>query len=1698
MADGTINIDVLLHKERFLPDYESIKKLLVSLGEGTGDKMDEDFSSNADGMTKKAQSAHSKIKDELSKAIEQVLKADTSDFDEKMSRADRKKRKFKNPIKQKFEANFNEFNRGIKHATEEVDSFKRHTSSIKGVLAGTFAGNLITNGFYALINGLKAATKAGMEFDKEQDTMKTVWTALTTEAPKDGKALIDYINNVSQHSIYAADTINEMAQSFYHVHSSVKETKDWTKSFVALGSTLHLSNEKLAETGEQFAKIVAGGKTSAEDMAVMIQRFPMFGEALQKSTGKSMEQLYALSAKGKLTASEFTDAISYLGKKYKSGTAEALTSFQGMTMYMQSRWQVLTGKIMGSSFNLTKGAAKDLRDLLSDDMMTKYAKLVSNAISTVTEGVANVVHYIDDHKDSIIDIFGSIGQIAGLVGKGAWDEITGLFKSIPGVHSGGIEGVAEGLKEIAKHREAVEGVGKALVTYFVAKKIYGTAKTIWDIYKGIKGIASIPVNGIKKVMDAVLSSSAASFSVKDAGALTRGERFGTTAGKSGILSGMVSKLMPKNLAPKMLEFGKGVGGKLVAGLGVALSAFDLFKAFNTKDKSKKAESAGKGIGGLLGAGIGFALGGPAGMAIGNIIGSLAGGWAVKATKKFSSGWNAWAKGYKPHGIIATVAFDTHEALFKLNNFTAKVEKKHPKIAPVIRIADGTIKALWHAIEFPMKSFTTAFGLAGTEASDLFSGRFDKMWPDFVKTSKSFLGSVVDDAKNVWDTITGNRHTESKPKSKGGKGSSKGKTSTEEAIEDVATVHVSKKDIANVKAMIPVMKDYEDALGNLKSFLKKHDPTTDLKAMNKRLKGSVDGWDKLSKPIKKIGSAFKSLNSFAKEMKSDPFSKLNKDLPKLDKTLKNNKIGSSLKKLKSDLKKNDPSKELKKISKEIKGDAKDWNKLSKPIATLAKSFKTLAKSMKSIEKDKGLSKLNKDLDNLEKTAKKTKFGTEIKKQIDVANKAVGNTGFIKVFHTMTNSIVSDLKRFKSNFKRDWENLWKEAASDEKKNNNKIEDDYSDSTKKLLKLEDSFSNSFKKTFKSLGNSLRSIWKSVWKDISDLSNSGMHKTAGYINIGIQGIDYVLGKFGGSPATIAPIKFASGTGLLENGRLTRGTLAMLNDGNDSPETGNVERVIKADGRSYEPAGNNVMHYLEAGDAVLNASENKMFKMSGLTHFAEGTGIFNSALFKGVNGGYQQLIELAERLSSNVNKSFSALFTDEPKIKGNVPKAFESIFKKQTDKQGQKWWATVWDVINQAIGGASGDATGLLKAVEKYGTGKPYVWGATGPNSFDCSGLVMYALKQAFGISYPHFSGSQIAKTQHISASEAKPGDLLGNDEHIGVYMGNGYYWSAMSPSSHPNIGKSPVSTFPGTPIWGRVRGLKVEDDKKKDTKADKGLTGLVKKELGSGVFDFIKKHLAPLVEDDSGVGTASGGTVTSDLIKRAAQIAGVSVSASDMKHIQNVVQHESGGNSKVVNNWDSNAKAGHPSKGILQFIDSTFRHYAMPGHGNILSALDQLVAMFNDTTWRSDLTLGGWGPTGAVRHANGGWGQWGKLNIFNEVPGEPEVAINPSRDSADSLIMETIAERLQKSPNGKLARALSTINHVSEQAHQFAGKAIANVQNSANNNNGAMAATDGGNIKIVTNLDGKTIADATYPINQARQARQINLETKKKGGFH
>lgn len=82
---------------------------------------------------------------------------------------------------------------------------------------------------------------------------------------------------------------------------------------------------------------------------------------------------------------------------------------------------------------------------------------------------------------------------------------------------------------------------------------------------------------------------------------------------------------------------------------------------------------------------------------------------------------------------------------------------------------------------------------------------------------------------------------------------------------------------------------------------------------------------------------------------------------------------------------------------------------------------------------------------------------------------------------------------------------------------------------------------------------------------------------------------------------------------------------------------------------------------------------------------------------------------------------------------------------------------------------------------GKAYVYGAAGPDAFDCSGLTMMAWAQA-GVSLPHSSSAQYSSGAHIAESDLQPGDLVfyySPISHVGMYIGNGMIVSAENPSS-------------------------------------------------------------------------------------------------------------------------------------------------------------------------------------------------------------------------------------------------------------------------------------------------------------------------------
>lgn len=98
---------------------------------------------------------------------------------------------------------------------------------------------------------------------------------------------------------------------------------------------------------------------------------------------------------------------------------------------------------------------------------------------------------------------------------------------------------------------------------------------------------------------------------------------------------------------------------------------------------------------------------------------------------------------------------------------------------------------------------------------------------------------------------------------------------------------------------------------------------------------------------------------------------------------------------------------------------------------------------------------------------------------------------------------------------------------------------------------------------------------------------------------------------------------------------------------------------------------------------------------------------------------------------------------------------------------------------------------------GDPYRAGHSGPNAFDCSGLVRFVYKQVTGKTLPHYSKAQYKHVRKISKKEAQPGDLVfffrNGAHHVGIYIGNGKMIDA------PNAGKSVrVSPITGS-WWGR-----------------------------------------------------------------------------------------------------------------------------------------------------------------------------------------------------------------------------------------------------------------------------------------------------------
>lgn len=190
---------------------------------------------------------------------------------------------------------------------------------------------------------------------------------------------------------------------------------------------------------------------------------------------------------------------------------------------------------------------------------------------------------------------------------------------------------------------------------------------------------------------------------------------------------------------------------------------------------------------------------------------------------------------------------------------------------------------------------------------------------------------------------------------------------------------------------------------------------------------------------------------------------------------------------------------------------------------------------------------------------------------------------------------------------------------------------------------------------------------------------------------------------------------------------------------------------------------------------------------------------------------------------------------------------------------------------------------------GKPYVWGAVGPGGYDCSGFISAIVNVMRGRP-PH---TRVGTT----ASFPWPGFILGSGPglNVGAFKGN-----------------------PGH-MAGTIAGVNVE--------SAGGVGVRVGGPVGAASSMFNVRAYLPAtgVGAVTGGGAGGSGSYTSTVLS-ALRILGQPVSL--LSTVLRRMQQESGGNPLAVNTWDSNARAGTPSVGLMQVIGPTYRAYAMPGY--------------------------------------------------------------------------------------------------------------------------------------------------------------------------
>lgn len=643
----------------------------------------------------------------------------------------------------------------VKPDASGITSTKAQLKSLNNVLDNThrrfksvLMGNIVATGITSTLSDIKSkftgAMKAGVEYNKEMQSLSVSMDNFTNGDDKLSKALIGNVKALKEESGYATDTVSLLTKKTYGLTKSADGAKTLSDAFVNLGRATGQSDESLQGIIKKFSQVNASGQITTGSLTKMEKSLPGFNAALATSMGKSRDEINKLASDGKLSMADLSKAIETMSDSKPHGLDNYYTTLDGFSNHLEEKYKSLSGKITSGFFQSNNDFLKNMSKSLDGkevetafdhvgDSANKAVNTIANAFSKTFKGTKNPVadiangvadqieklgNFVSTHSKDIKNFFEMVKNIGGAGFKLTGDAIK---TALPFLEKFG-DFASKHPKDVKLMAEMYLGLNVALKGTFAVLKGVEKAKALGSFISDTRdNVASLT----RKIKDFSLAQTVASAKSK---VMTAAMKAQTLAQKA------------MNLAMKANPI-----GLLIVAITALVAGFVLLYKHNKKFRQfveglvKSAKQFFEGIAKWFG----------------NAWSSVTKGYN-SFTRSFSKGWHSFTDGigraWNNTWSYVSNVFDKYINIYKrvIKTFTDFFTGNWGNLGKDIR---GIWNALWDYVEsiFGKKAGSIKHGIEGFGSKiwstfqtikDKVSGFWSDMWNGLKDFARDGINNVI--------------------------------------------------------------------------------------------------------------------------------------------------------------------------------------------------------------------------------------------------------------------------------------------------------------------------------------------------------------------------------------------------------------------------------------------------------------------------------------------------------------------------------------------------------------------------------------------------------------------------------------------------------------------------------------------------------------------------------------------------------------------------------------------------------------------------------------------------------------------------------------------------------------------------------------------------------------------------------------------